>query len=176
MAPLLFKWFFVSLLAGVVGSETSRVDKDSLNHPFYISVTEISHNATDKNLEISCKIFTDDFETALSKAAGSKVDLFNPKDKNAVEKHITAYIRKHLIVKLDNKPVTLEFVGFEREEEAVWSYLQVSNTSAPKKIEINNDLLYDSFNEQINLLHVSVGGNRKSMKLNYPNSGVSFQF
>lgn len=176
MAVLLFKWFFVSLLAGIIGTKATQSDKDSFIHPFYISVTEINHNAGDKNLEISCKIFTDDFETALAKASGTKIDLFNPKDKQAVEKQITAYIRKHLVIKLDNKPVSLEFVGFERENEAVWSYLQVSNTSAPKKIDINNDLLYDSFDQQINLLHISVGGNRKSTKLNYPDVSASFQF
>jgi hypothetical protein len=176
MALLLFKWFFVLLLGGTSGTKETQKNKDSLNHPFYISVTEISHNATDKNLEISCKIFTDDFETALAKANGAKIDLFNPRDKQAVEKQIAAYIRKHLVIKLDNKPVVLEFVGFERENEAVWSYLQAGNTPAPKKVDINNDLLYDSFNQQINLMHISVGGSRKSTKLNYPDASASFQF
>jgi hypothetical protein len=176
MALLLYKWFFVSFLAGMMGTKATRADKDNPIHPFYVSVTEINHNAGDKNLEISCKIFTDDFETALGKASGTKVDLFNPKDKQFVEKQITSYIKKHLVIKLDNKQVPLEFVGFERENEAVWTYLQVSNTSAPKKIDINNDLLYDSFDQQINLMHVSVGGNRKSTKLDYPDVSATFQF
>ena len=175
MAVLLFKWFFVSLLTGI-GSMEGLGAKGNLNHPFYVSVTEINHNAGDKNLEISCKIFTDDFETALTRVSGAKVDLFNPKDKAAVEKQIAAYLKKHLVIKLDGKPVNLEFVGFERENEAVWSYLQVSNTAAPKRMEINNDLLYDAFDQQINLMHISVGGNRKSTKLNYPDASASFQF
>ena len=175
MAVVLFKWFFVSFLTGI-GSNEGLGAKGNLNHPFYVSVTEISHNAGDKNLEISCKIFTDDFETALTKLSGAKVDLFNPKDKAAVEKQIAAYLKKHLVIKLDGKPVNLEFVGFERENEAVWSYLQVANTVAPKRIEINNDLLYDAFDQQINLMHISVGGNRKSTKLNYPDASASFQF
>lgn len=176
MVLLLYKWFIVSLLAGMFGSKATGSDKDNGIHPFFISVTEINHNATDKNLEISCKIFTDDFETVLAKSSGSKIDLFNPKDKQAAEKLISSYLKKHLVIKIDNKPVVLEFVGFERENEAVWSYLQVSNAVTPKKIEVNNDLLYDSFDQQINLMHVSVGGNRKSTKLNYPDMNASFQF
>jgi hypothetical protein len=177
MAILLYKWFFAFLLTGITHTTGGPGYKTVSNHPFFISVTEISHNASDKNLEISCKIFTDDFETALSKSSGSaKIDLFNPKDKQAAEKQIAAYIRKHLVIKLDNKPVVLEFIGFERENEAVWSYLQVSNTPAPKKIDISNDLLYESFDQQINLMHVSVGNNRKSTKLSYPDSSTSFQF
>jgi hypothetical protein len=175
MAVLLFKWFSIFLMAGM-GYFPEENRKSSFSHPFFVSVTEINHNAGDKNLEISCKIFTDDFETALTKSTGTKVDLFNPRDKQLAEKQIAAYIKKHLVMKLDNKPVTLEFVGFERESEAVWSYLQVAHTSAPKKIEINNDLLYDAFDQQINLIHISVGGNRKSTKLNYPDANASFQF
>jgi len=176
MAAQLFKWLFVMLATSVGTTAWQQGAKGSLIHPLYVSVTEINHNAADKNLEISCKIFTDDFETALTKVTGSKIDLFNPKDRQLAEKQVAAYIKKHLIIKLDNKPVNLEFLGFERENEAVWSYLQVAGVPAPKKIEINNDLLYDAFDQQINLMHVSVGGNRKSTKLNYPDAGASFQF
>jgi len=158
------------------GSTDTIHIKEVHNHPLYISVTEISHNPSDKILEISCKIFTDDFETALLKSSGIKIDLFNPKDKQAADKQIAAYIKKHLVIKLDNKLVILEYVGFERESEAIWSYLQVSDASAPKKIDINNDLLHESFNQQINLMHVSVGKNRKSVKLDYPDFNTTFQF
>ena len=175
MSILLFKWLFLSVLA-VVNPNLAMPEPNAVNHPFFISVTEINHNSGDKNLEISCKIFTDDFEAALSKSTGVKIDLFNPKDKQALEKHIGAYFKKHLLIKLENKSVVLEFVGFERENEAVWSYLQVSNISAPKKMDILNDLLYESFEQQINLVHVSVGNNRKSAKLNYPDRQLAFLF
>ena len=36
-------------------------------HPFHVSTTEINQNAKDKILEISCRIFTDDFESILEK-------------------------------------------------------------------------------------------------------------
>jgi hypothetical protein len=46
-------------------------------HPIYVSVTEIQHNAKDKTLEISCKIFTSDFEAILkSKTKSSIIDVF----------------------------------------------------------------------------------------------------
>lgn len=176
MVLLLHKWFLIVWIAGFANSTANSSNKGDGYHPFYVSVTEINHNAGDKNLEISCKIFTDDFETALSKSTGVKIDLFNPKDKQVADRLIAAYLKKHLNIKLDNKPANLEFVGFERENEAVWSYLQVSNTSAPKKVDISNQLLYESFNQQIHLIHVSVGNTRKSTKLNYPDSNTSFQF
>jgi hypothetical protein len=139
-------------------------------------VTEINHNVSSKTLEIGCKIFTEDFELTLSKMYNTKVDLSNPKNKEEVDKLVADYIKKHLAIKLDGKPVTLQFVGFERENEAIWSYFQAVNINSPRLVEISNNILYESFSEQINIMHVSVGGNRKSTKLNYPDVKARFEF
>ena len=56
MASSLNKWLFILGLSFVLTSAKP------VDHPFHVSVIEINHNAADKNLEISCKIFTDDFE------------------------------------------------------------------------------------------------------------------
>lgn len=177
MAILMFKWSFLVhwFLGGYAPAAAN--DHNPPPHPLYISVTEINYNAEDKNLEISCKIFTDDFENALSTLHHSKIDLTNPKDKAVADKQVYDYIKTNLQLKLDGKPVNLEFVGYEKENDAVWSYLQVSNTGkAPKTIEIFNSLLYDAYDKQINLMHVSVGGSRKSTRLNYPDKESKIQF
>jgi hypothetical protein len=146
-------------------------------HPIYVSVTEINHNPHDKNLEIACKIFTDDLETVLAKATGQKIDLFNPKDTALTGRQIMSYISKHLVLKVDGRAVALTFLGFEREQDAVWSYFEVKNlASAPKSVTITNDLLYDNFKQQINLMHVTVNGKRQSTKLDYPESQVAFSW
>lgn len=174
MSLLIFRWLLF-LPAWLANSQPDSV-KDL--HPFYVSVTEINHNATDKTLEIACKIFTDDFEAAITKHSQKKVDLFNTaeKDKPAVEKAILEYVTHHLGINLDGQPARLEFVGYERESEAIWSYFQVAGIQPPKKVEISNSLLYDSFAEQINLLHVTIKGNRKSTKLNNPEVKANFEF
>jgi len=158
----MYKW----LLAGSL----------ALLHPFFVSVTEINHNARDKMLEISCKTFTDDLEKSIEKTANVKLDLFNVKDKAQAEKAIAEYFKKHLAIKVDGKAVQLEFVGFERESEATWSYFQVNNLASVKKIDITDNILFETSTDQINLLHVTVNGNRKSTKLDYPDTHVVFDF
>ncbi|HYF31143.1 MAG TPA: DUF6702 family protein [Chitinophagaceae bacterium] len=149
----------------------------ALVHPFFVSVTEIQHNPTDKIIEISCKTFTDDLEGAIEKTTKVKVDLINPKDQAEADKAVSDYIKKHFQVKIDGKPVQLEFVGFEREEAATWSYFQVSNVAAaPKKVDITTTVLFEASDKQINLLHVTVGNSRKSAKLDYPAENASFEF
>ena len=177
MVILLHKWLMVwcTLLFTAPGEKGMGWTPD--RHPLFISVTEMNYNATDKNLEISCKIFADDFEKTLASVNHTKVDLTAPPDKAAADKMVLAYVKSHLQLKLDNKPVTLEYVGYEKENDAIWSYFQVPNTAvAPKKIDIVNSILYDSYDKQINLMHVSVAGNRKSTRLNYPDKEASFSF
>lgn len=177
MAILMFKWSILVhwFLTGY--TPNAPVAAISPAHPLYISVTEINYNAEDKNLEISCKIFTDDFENALTAIHNSKIDLTAPKDKAVADKWVQDYIKNNLQLKLDGKAVTLEFVGYEKETDAVWSYFQVSNTTkAPKTVDIHNSLLYDAYEKQINLMHLSVGGTRKSTRLNYPDKEAKVQF
>jgi hypothetical protein len=177
MVILLYKWLVVLCAWLPLGSGEQETVTTSARHPLYISVTEMNYNATDKNLEISCKIFADDFEKALASVNHTKVDLSAPADKAAADKMVAAYVKDHFQLKLDNKPVTLEFVGYEKESDAIWSYFQVPHTTtAPKKIDIVNSILYESSDKQINLMHASVAGNRKSTRLNYPDKEASFNF
>jgi hypothetical protein len=145
-------------------------------HPFHVSVVEVNHNAADKTLEISCKIFTDDFEKVLAQNYKAKVDLINPPDKAAMDTLVKKYILSHLSISADGKPLILSYIGFERENEAVFGYVKADNIPSVKKIDIINKLMHDLFTDQLNLMHVIVGGNRKSTKLDYPDTNASFIF
>ncbi|HZE86551.1 MAG TPA: DUF6702 family protein [Puia sp.] len=173
MAASLFKWFIAGitlLFSGVSGRGVLEL------HPLYITVTEITHNAKERTLEISCKVFTNDFETVLGKLTTAKVDLTTPKDKKVTDKLIADYVMKYLLLKIDGKPVALHFVGSENQQEATWSYYQVNDIPSLKKMEITNSLLYDGFDQEINIMHVTVGGERKSNRLNYPDVSAVVEF
>lgn len=161
MAFFLHKWLFASVV---------------LFHPFFVSVTDINHNPKEKTLEISCKMFADDLEKAIGNSVKLKLDLFNIKDSAVAKKGIGDYVKKHLVIKIDGKPTYLEFVGFEREGDALWSYYQVTNVPSVKKMEITNTILHEISTDQINLMHIIVGGVRKSSKLDYPTSEAVYNF
>ena len=177
MALLLFQWFLsLSTFFNVLHSAPVASNTEKGMHPFYVSVTEINHNASENTMEISSKIFTDDLEATLNKKYNKKLDLFDANNTVEENRIISDYIGRHLVMKLDGKPVVMELLGFEREGEAIWSYLQVSGVKAPGKVEITNSILYDAYTDQINLLHVTVKGIRKSTKLDYPKAQAMFTF
>jgi hypothetical protein len=175
MVALMYQWFLLSFV-GLFAAPTMKVGEGSAFHPFYVSVAEINYNAAEKNLEISCKIFADDFEAALKKNNKVAVDLASEKTKAANDAFIAAYVRQHLTIVADGKPLTLQYVGFEKEKEAAWCYFEVPLTAVPKKFDVHNSILHDFTNDQINLIHVNVGGKRQSTKLNFPDKAASFVF
>ena len=169
MAASVYKWSLIPLLA-VAFTSFSPVTP----HPFHVSVVEIEHNSGDKTLEISCKIFTDDFENALAKNYKTKVDLINPPNKAAMDTLVKKYILSHLSIRANGRPVVFSYLGHENEKEAAYGYLEVENISSVSKLEIINTLMHDEFIDQVNIMHVKVGGNRKSTKLDYPDKEAVF--
>src|SRR6266536_6578818 len=79
--PIIMSFFSFSSLNWQNDPESLRLRQTAGAHPFHVSTTEINHNAQDKTLEITCRIFTNDFETILKKnypqdaAHNAKVDL-----------------------------------------------------------------------------------------------------
>jgi hypothetical protein len=172
MAAYKYKWLLFLLLPLLSFQPAGR----AADHPFFVSVVEVNHNAAEKSLEISVKIFTDDFEKTLGKKYNTKVDLTNPPDKAAMDKLVKDYISKNLSFKADGRALGYNYIGFEQESEAVWSYFEITGVAAVKKIDIINSILHDLTDKQINIMHVTVGGVRKSNKLGHPDTQTSFQF
>jgi hypothetical protein len=145
-------------------------------HPIYVSVTEIQHNAKDKTLEISCKIFTSDFEAILKSKTKSKINLLQPTDKTLMESLVNQYIQQHLKIKVDGNLKPMEFLGYEQNEDAIQSFFEINNVATLKKIDVQDDILYEYKSEQISIIHVVVDGNRKSTKLVNPNNSFSLNY
>jgi hypothetical protein len=145
-------------------------------HPFYVSVTDINHNAKTKSLEISSKIFFDDLESDIEKENNLRIDILKSQNKELINDLIAKYLKKHIQIKVNGKISPLKYIGYEIQEEAIWCYLEASNISKVSTIEIDNHVLYNLHKEQINMLNVTVNGKRQSIKLDNPVSKAVMKF
>lgn len=145
-------------------------------HPYYMSVTEFEYKPAEKEVQVACKIFTDDLEEALKKEYKRKVDVLNTATKKENEQLLNNYLQQHLRLKLDGKAAALKMIGFEQEGEAVWVYLVSSNTAAFKSAVVFNDLLYSYREDQLNIIHFKNKGERKSYRFSFPNKEVSLSW
>lgn len=141
-------------------------------HPYYMSVTEFEYKPAEKEVQVACKIFTDDLEETLKKEYKRKVDIMNASTKKENEQLLNRYLQQHLRLQLDGKTAALQMIGFEQEGEAVWIYLVASNTAAFKSAVVFNDLLYSYREDQLNIIHFKNKGERKSYRFTFPNKEV----
>jgi hypothetical protein len=181
MASLLYKWLLVSfmpfgLFFNQAGVPVAAEKVQGSFHPFYVSVTEINHNAKAQTLEISCKIFVDDMESVLKQNYKKAVDLTSAQQHAQNDGLISDYISRHLLITADGKLAKLHYIGFEKESESVYGYFEVANVPSVKKLQLDNSLLQDLTTDQINIMHVTVNGTRKSYKLDYPQKQANFDF
>lgn len=148
----------------------------SSRHPFFISVTTIQHDVKSKSLKISCKLFTNDFEEALRKINKTKIDLINGQNKAELNKYVETYLKTHLSLKANTKSLIFTLIGFEKESDVIWCYLECKNIPALKTLQIDNSILYDFIKEQTNICEVEVGKQTKSSKVSNPEKRMEFLF
>lgn len=148
----------------------------SNRHPLHVSTTEIFHNTKTNSIEITCRIFTDDFESVLSKRFKSKIDLYSKNREKEMNGFVKNYLESSLRFNIDNKNVNLSYVGFENDHEATNIYLEINKIANFKQLNLSNSILYDLFDDQINILHVEKDGGRKSIKVGFPEKQMKVSF
>ncbi len=148
-----------------------------LMHPLHISVTEIEFDEKEKELEIVTRIFTDDLESAIrTQRQMHELDLLNPPPGFTTDQLVKDYLLQQLSITLDGKLQKLNFLGLEKDDEAVICYVQVAQVKKWKTITITNRVLLELFDDQSNLVHVTVSGKVRSMRLmrNNPQGSLTF--
>jgi hypothetical protein len=146
-------------------------------HPLHVSVTEIEFDQKDKALETMMRVFIDDFELTLREDLKQpELDIMDPKNGLTTDQMAQAYIEKHFRVSLDNKLQKIKYLGHEQEAEAFIFYIEVPNVKKWKTITVFNDIMTEIHDDQSNLVHVTVAGTVKSLRLtrNTPSDKLSF--
>ncbi|WP_343531062.1 DUF6702 family protein [Pedobacter sp.] len=171
MTPIFSKLLLVLMLSFSFFS-----NEEVKKHPFHVSNTEVSYNTKSKSLEITCRIFTDDFENVLNKRFKSKIDLYTKSQVKEMNAFVKSYLEANLKFMVDGKAVKYNYLGFENDHEATNVYLEIGNSPSFKTLGVDNSILYDLFEDQMNILHVEKNGNRKSTKASFPERkmGISF--
>lgn len=140
----------------------------SLLHPFHISVCSINYAREEKSLQITVKIFADDLEEALNQPSAnnaSYIDVLNPPDPAQLDSIVHDYLDQHLDFTVNGQALEPHFLGFEREDLTMWCYLEITDIAELEKVKVQNTLLLNTFDDQVNIVHVKANDTVKSMKL-----------
>ena len=165
------KYFRISLLLLIFPliSATSA-------HKFYVSITKIEYVKEKKSLQIITKIFTDDIEDALQQRYDPSISLDTKKETEAADEYLQKYILQKLNIKVNGKPVQLNYIGKEYDLDMLVAYIEVTNVPNLKSIEIENKVLMEMFPEQQNIIHLKTTNSRKSLMLDKDESSGKLKF
>lgn len=174
MDKLIFFSFFICI--AILFNSFREISKIAL-HPLHVAVVEINYNSQDKLATLQCKTFNDDLELALEKRFGKADDISQPGNIKRVDSQMEGYIKSHLQIKINDKPVSLSFVNYkEGDNNSVDMYFRINDLDDVQKIEINDIIFYELYDDQLQLTYITVNGNRKNNKIRYPDSTFVFDF
>lgn len=135
-------------------------------HPVHVSVTEISFDGKEKELEIVSRIFWDDLEKSIREAKKlPELNLMEPGTTLTTDQLVWEYLQRRFKITLNGKAQKLKYLGHEVESEAILCYIQVANVKKFETIEIFNSTLTEFHEDQSNLVHVTQGETVKSLRL-----------
>ncbi|MGC4022538.1 MAG: hypothetical protein QM734_11635 [Cyclobacteriaceae bacterium] len=146
-------------------------------HPIHISVTEINYNEKSKALQITSRIFIDELELGVrSQRKDPNIDLMEPKNGLTTKELAKNYFEAHVKIKIDGKLVKMNYLGYEKEDISIVSYIEIEDVKKLKTIEVFNDMITEIHDDQSNLVHVTYRSPVKSTRLSrdYPSEVFTF--
>ncbi len=145
-------------------------------HPLHLAVTEINSNKSTKTYEISHKIFYDDLESAIARQYKVKLSLNTSKENPKANEYVQQYLASHFSVISNGQLQKLTYIGYEYEEEAMWIYYEMPQTTTNSTFQFTNRILIEYHNDQNNFLHFQQGEQRKSLRFNFDNQTQNIEF
>ncbi|HBF88331.1 MAG TPA: hypothetical protein DDX39_06775 [Bacteroidales bacterium] len=123
-----------------------------MGHPLHFSMTNVEYDNDKQGFSVGIKLFTDDFQNGLIHKFGKNINLaVENVDMNSA--YISKYINENFLIYIDGKPSNqLTFVSSKKHEDAIWVNFFLPTKNTFHKIEFENKLMLDLFENQTNLL------------------------
>jgi len=134
-------------------------------HKFYVSVTLVEYVKEKQSVQIITRIFIDDLEDLLRQRYDENITLNTSKEEQSIDVYIGKYLKSKMQVNINGTPVSFTFIGKEYEDDIVYCYMEISDVSSIDSFKITNQILFEVFNEQQNIVRTNINSKNKSFLL-----------
>ena len=146
-------------------------------HPVHVSVTEITFDAKEKELEIITRIFIDDLETSIREMKKQpSLNLLEPGVGATTDQLVSEYLQSRFKITLNGKVQKIKYLGHEIESPAMLCYIQIQNVKKLETIEVYNSVITELYDDQSNLVNVTLGETVRSLRLMRDNPSGKLSF
>ena len=134
-------------------------------HKFYVSVTEIEYVKDERSLQVISRIFIDDIESLLRERYDESITLAGDLEKSTVNYYVEKYLKEKITISIDNEVQEVNFIGKEYEDDIMFCYLEIVDIEEITTIEISNEVLFEMFSKQQNIIRAKIKSKNKSFIL-----------
>jgi hypothetical protein len=148
----------------------------SFAHKFYVSIWQINFAPGKQRLEITSRIFADDLNNALKAKFNQPFNLGEKAQTAQQETLFKQYAAANFSLKVNGKPVALEYMSSETKNNVFISYFRATGITKVDKLDITNKVLQDFVTEQQNIIQTQVGGQKESLLLTTDNPSGTIEY
>ena len=144
-------------------------------HPVHVSVTNLDLDPVRGKVELSVKIFADDFQDLILHKYGVQLNLIEQEDPGDKIAAVNEYMQEALqLVFNGNETADLQFVDAKLNEEAIWLFYRYEHHGKIRKVDIVNRVMLEKFNNQTNLMIVTFNEKQNGYRLDNKTTDLSF--
>jgi len=138
-------------------------------HPVHVSIINIDYYSAKKEMDVSFKVFTDDFQLLFIHLYETKIG-FNTKEEyfHAKDK-IDQYFNSHFQLMDNERKYNLKFVGLKKNDDSVWFNYKIEDIKPQNKLTLVNTVLLDLYIDQKNLVLFKSGETEKGYRYDFKN-------
>lgn len=145
-------------------------------HKYYVSVTEIEYVKEQKAIQITSRIFIDDFEKLLRERYDKDITLAIEDEISTVNYYIEKYLKEKIKIRINDEEIEFKFLGKEYEDDIMICYLEIENMHHISSIHVINRILFDAFSDQQNIVRFKINSINKSFLLTKDNDKGMLKF
>lgn len=134
-------------------------------HKYYVAVFQMDYVPSKKVIQVTSRVFVDDLEAAFVKKYKKNFYLGTSTEVAGANDYVAKYFGEKMRVKINGKEKAVKFLGKEIEDDILICYYTIPAESAVKSVEVTNTTLLEMFDDQQNIIHTKVNGNKKSLLL-----------
>jgi len=137
----------------------------TIYHKFYVSVTQVEYVEAKQAVQFISRIFIDDFENMLQQRFDESIVLNNGKESKQTQFYIEKYLKSKIKVVINGEEKAIQYIGKEYENDIMYCYYEIENIPEVNSIKVTNEVLFDLFDDQQNIMRLKINDKHKTFVL-----------
>lgn len=129
-------------------------------HPLHTSLTQVTYDAGTREVKMAIRVFADDFGEAVlgeGRALPREGEGF---PSGAVMQYLAA---KLSLTTGEGQELPVRWIGTRRKGAVIWLFIRAPAPEGLEGLRIRNRILFEHFDDQVNLVQVFRGGHRATL-------------